>query len=434
MKTILNYQIQVLPKLNVTQIGWLLDHFDPAFVFYDWENATLKLCLGAVAECFPAASQRQNQFVTVEKWYQELKKQLKLKNSGPVPLVAGSFLFDPLQNKSATWGKLARGYFFLPQLTIYQTAEQTVAVSCASDSVTCQQQLLQLQQLLGSAATTTEPAELINVTETQIAAWQRAVQTAITAIQTKQLEKVVLARMITAGLTTRLTTAEIWQRLAPIKQQNYQFLLKYREQIFISLTPEKLVEFQPAQIRLDALAGTIERGTQKEQTQLLGQQLLQSTKNRQEHQIVVSAITNRLAQLKLAVNHPTEQQILVTGSVQHLYTPITAKGKFDPLNILARLHPTPALGGQPQQAALKFIRKYEGWKRGLFGGPTGWLDFAGKGKFVVAIRSALLNGQRAHLFAGAGIVAASDYHQETIETRNKMQPMLNLLKGKNKYE
>ncbi|MFT9451975.1 isochorismate synthase [Liquorilactobacillus ghanensis] len=434
MKTILNYQIQVLPKLNVTQIGWLLDHFDPAFVFYDWENATLKLCLGAVAECFPAASQRQNQFVTVEKWYQELKQQLKLKNSGPVPLVVGSFLFDPLQNKSATWSKLARGYFFLPQLTIYQTAEQTVAVSCASDSVTCQQQLLQLQQLLGSAVTTTESVGLINVTETQIAAWQRAVQTAITAIQTKQLEKVVLARMITAGLTTRLTTAEIWQRLAPIKQQNYQFLLKYQEQIFISLTPEKLVEFQPAQIRLDALAGTIERGTQKEQTQLLGQQLLQSTKNRQEHQIVVSAITNRLTQLKLAVKHPTEPQILVTGSVQHLYTPITAKGKFDPLNILARLHPTPALGGQPQQAALEFIRKYEGWERGLFGGPTGWLDFAGKGKFVVAIRSALLNGQRAHLFAGAGIVAASDYHQETIETRNKMQPMLNLLKGKNKYE
>ncbi|AUJ31664.1 MAG: isochorismate synthase [Liquorilactobacillus nagelii] len=433
MKKNLHYQEKKLSRLSTAQISYLLDQFETAFVFFDWENQTLKLCLGVAAECFPAKETKQNQFLTVKNWYQTLKTDWNTTITTAAPLIAGSFLFDPLK-KTTAWAGLAAGYFFLPQLMISQNSTQTIAISCASTVKNGSRQLSRLQACLAAAKKTTGRAQIQQVSEVQVASWQQTVQQAVAAIQAQRLAKVVLARQATVTLNQSLTAGELWQRLALIKQQNYQFLLKYQDQIFISLTPEKLAEFQPHQLRVDALAGTTARGDTLNQQQELGERLLQSTKNRIEHQIVVAEITHRLQELALKIEHPTEPQLLATGSVQHLYTPITAYGEVDPWRVLAQLHPTPALGGQPQQAALKFIRDFEGWDRGLFGGPTGWLDFTAKGKFTVAIRSALLTGLQVHLFAGAGIVADSDYQQETIETHNKMQPMLKLLKGRKKNE
>ncbi len=94
------------------------------------------------------------------------------------------------------------------------------------------------------------------------------------------------------------------------------------------------------------------------------------------------------------------------------------------LELVAALHPTPAVGGAPQAAALGVIAEVEGIDRGRYAGPVGWVDAAGNGSFAVGIRSAEISGTEARLMAGVGVVADSDPEAELAETRAKFQAML----------
>ena len=119
-------------------------------------------------------------------------------------------------------------------------------------------------------------------------------------------------------------------------------------------------------------------------------------------------------------------------NVQHLYSPLTGTLTADShiLELVERLHPTPASGGLPRQSALSLIRTHESFDRGWYAGPVGWIDGKGGGEFAVAIRSALLRQNEARLYAGCGIVAGSDPQREYEESRLKLQPMLWALNGK----
>ncbi|HLY26306.1 MAG TPA: chorismate-binding protein, partial [Aggregatilineales bacterium] len=112
-------------------------------------------------------------------------------------------------------------------------------------------------------------------------------------------------------------------------------------------------------------------------------------------------------------------------------TPITAllKDGYNLLDVIERLHPTPAVGGRPRDLALALIREREDFDRGWYAAPVGWLDAQGEGDFVVALRCALLRGRQAMLFAGCGIVATSDPEREYAEWRLKLTPMLSALSG-----
>src|SRR6185369_7797404 len=114
---------------------------------------------------------------------------------------------------------------------------------------------------------------------------------------------------------------------------------------------------------------------------------------------------------------------------QHLHTPL--RGRLAPggglLELAGRLHPTPAVGGRPRAAALRFIRTHEGLDRGWYAGPVGWIDARGDGEMVVALRSALVRsdegGGSATLFAGCGIMGESDPIAEQAESELKLAPM-----------
>ena len=119
------------------------------------------------------------------------------------------------------------------------------------------------------------------------------------------------------------------------------------------------------------------------------------------------------------------------AGIQHLQTPIegpSAPG-VDVLDALLAMHPTPAVGGSPREPALEAIARLEGMDRGWYAGPIGWMDVNGEGAFAVALRSALLHGREALLYAGAGIVAASDPERELAEAELKLQPLLEALRG-----
>jgi isochorismate synthase EntC len=121
--------------------------------------------------------------------------------------------------------------------------------------------------------------------------------------------------------------------------------------------------------------------------------------------------------------------VLTVRNTHHLHTPLRAvlRRPRSVLDLAGRLHPTPAVGGVPRGEALRWIRRHEGWDRGWYAGPIGWIDSAGDGEAAVAIRSGLLDGDEATLFAGCGIVADSDPDLEFAESRWKLRPLISAL-------
>jgi isochorismate synthase EntC len=157
--------------------------------------------------------------------------------------------------------------------------------------------------------------------------------------------------------------------------------------------------------------------------------LRSNTKDRIEHAIVVEALREVLSDVCDDLSVADAPELLRVSNVQHLFTPIHGRLR-DRLNILQlveRLHPTPAVGGFPRTAALQWMQEREGLDRGWYAGPIGWIDHAGEGEFAVAIRSAILHGSEAVLYAGCGIVADSDPEQEYAESALKLRPLLSAL-------
>lgn len=178
-----------------------------------------------------------------------------------------------------------------------------------------------------------------------------------------------------------------------------------------------------------ALAGSIGRGSSPEEDAALRRELLESAKERHEHRLVVEAIRRRLDGWSAKKSIPRRPQILALSNIQHLYTPIRARLRRAEgvLPLAAHLHPTPALGGTPRARALAFIRAEEPVTRGWYAGPVGWIGPDLDGVFAVAIRSAVIQNERAWLYAGGGIVADSQPEKEWQETALKFRPMLRAL-------
>ena len=150
-----------------------------------------------------------------------------------------------------------------------------------------------------------------------------------------------------------------------------------------------------------------------------------------EHGFVVEMIKAALEESCEEIILPDKPQLMKIRDIQHLYTPVIGKCHKDAslLLLVERLHPTPALGGLPKQEAVEKIREVEELDRGFYAAPLGWVDYQGNGEFAVSIRSGLIQGKEASLFAGCGVVADSDSESEYLETSLKFTPMLRALGG-----
>jgi menaquinone-specific isochorismate synthase len=202
-----------------------------------------------------------------------------------------------------------------------------------------------------------------------------------------------------------------------------------RGQSFIGASPERILSIHNHQLVTDALAGSSPRGRSSLEDEALAQRLISCDKERHEHQVVVDFIKQRLVDLGLQPTFTRHPSILPLSNIQHLHTPIHADvpSSIHPLEILASLHPTPAVAGMPRAIACQQIRQYENFERSLYAAPLGWVDGQGNAEFVVGIRSALLDGNCARLYAGAGIVKGSDPDREVAEIKLKFQTLLQAL-------
>lgn len=257
--------------------------------------------------------------------------------------------------------------------------------------------------------------------------YRRGVATALGEIARGDYRKVVLAR------ARRLTTAEPFHPLGVLNHLRQRFPGCYsfsvangRGQSFIGASPERLVRVAGGRMHTEALAGSAPRGKSASEDAALARALLQSDKDLREHQLVLGSIARRVADLGLTLEHAPQPRLLALANVQHLHTPVSATlpAGVHLLDLVGRLHPTPAVGGTPRDAAVAAIARLEPFPRGLYAGTCGWVDHRGGGEFFVGLRSALVDGCTATAYAGAGIVAGSDPDREFAETELKFQALV----------
>ncbi len=274
------------------------------------------------------------------------------------------------------------------------------------------------------------PRELIGESIPDPMSWQSAVATAVSIINHGTIEKVVLAREERIRASSPLSALAALRRLRDTRSGSTQFGFQAGGSWFIGATPERLVRLGLGHVDVTCLAGSIAIGSSADDRARLAKALLASQKDREEHEIVVRSTMAALQEVCEHVSRlPGTPRLAQARSVQHLESPLTAElprpGHI--LDLVERLHPTPAVGGYPRDRALALMRELEEIERGWYAGPVGWADLEGDGEFAVAIRSAVVSGQSASLFAGCGIVAESDPAAEFEETRLKLRPMFSAL-------
>lgn len=259
--------------------------------------------------------------------------------------------------------------------------------------------------------------------------YEQAVARGTEMIAAGELEKLVLAREVVLRRERPIDCVAALRELRERFPECTLFAIADAEAVFLGATPELLIRREGRRASTLALAGSIRRGSDEQTDQHLGEQLLASDKDNREHAFVVRQIERTLGRLSAWTAVGERPELVKVKNIQHLATPIRAQ-LTEPrpvIELAGLLHPTPAVGGEPWPEAGEAIRSLEGFDRGWYTGGVGWMDQLEDGEFHVALRSALVNGDHARLFAGAGIVGDSDPAAELAETETKLEALLPVL-------
>lgn len=255
--------------------------------------------------------------------------------------------------------------------------------------------------------------------------WGNLVADILGRIAAGETSKIVAARRLELEFERPIDVAATLRALHEQAHGSTCFAFRLGKAAFVGATPERLVRKQDLRVESEALAGTFRTAGSP-----LAAELLRSPKEHDEHTPVLHAIVAALGPLCRELSHPPRPELRELPDLLHLSTPIsgTLNERLHVLDLVERLHPTPAVGGVPTDVALSWIRTHEPGERGWYAGPIGWFDGKGDGDFQVALRSGLLEGSRATLFAGGGIVSGSEPHSEYAETELKLRALFGALR------
>ena len=360
--------------------------------------------------------------------------------AGAGPVWVGGFAFGPDSGRVPHWSSFPPALMVMPELVLHRSGGRTHLTLCALAGSGADPEAT--LRRLGARVAALDQADLPladpHLTgESRIASvlppgrFEQSVARAVDRIRAGELEKVVLAREVAVESPRAHEPAAIYGALRELFASCFCFCCGSPEAAFLGASPELLVRRSGAGAATVALAGSTRRSADPSVDDHLGEQLLRSTKDRREHEIVVRRIERTLRGQAVWVEAAPEPGLVRVANIQHLATPIRAQlsEPRSAIELAGLLHPTPAVGGEPRDRALATIAELEELDRGWYAGPVGWMDAAEDGEFCVAIRSALLRDRIAHLFAGNGIVAASDPEAELAETELKLEALLPLLAG-----
>lgn len=360
---------------------------------------------------------------------------------GAGPLWVGGMAFSADSAGTGTWSSLPPALLTLPELVIVRSGDRhlltlSALVSPGADATETRDRLAaRLASLREAPMPPLDPHPGGPVTVTSArppASYEAAVAEAVEMIRSGEVEKLVLAREVSVTAPAAHSPDALFGVLRELFGSCFCFCVGTPEAAFVGASPELLVRRSGAAAATVALAGSARRSADPAVDDHLGEQLLHSAKNRSEHAIVARRIAKRLAPWSVWVQEAPEPVVIKVANIQHLATPLHAQlaEPRSALELAGMLHPTPAVGPEPRGArGEELIRGLEGFDRGWYAGPVGWMDAAEDGEFCVALRSALLRDRTASLFAGAGIVADSDPAAELAETEIKLAALLPLLAG-----
>ncbi|MGY2290559.1 isochorismate synthase [Pseudomonas sp. SDO528_S397] len=349
------------------------------------------------------------------------------------PSLFAGFAFDKNKPRTPLWRDFPDAALTLPGFELQHHRDKTRLVvnvlveqrsDCRRLALALTHQWAEILARALPAAHTTPPA-YVRLSMPHL--WKQDVSHAVRRIQYSSLKKVVLARAQKVPAAEPLHV--VMQRLLDKQPQAYLFAFARDTSCFVGASPECLLSVRDQHLHTMALAGSAPRSSDARRDASLGEQLLASEKDNAEHAMVVASLRECLAHHCSDLQVAPHPRLHKLAHIQHLLTPV--QGRLKPgnslLGIAECLHPTPAVGGFPREAALDYIRTREQLDRGWYAGPVGWLNDQGDGEFAVALRCALLEGGRATLFAGCGLVSGSDPESEYRESDLKMQTMREVL-------
>jgi salicylate biosynthesis isochorismate synthase/menaquinone-specific isochorismate synthase len=339
------------------------------------------------------------------------------------PIAVGGFAYRPDREPGGPWSGFPALLLRVPELAVTRVRGRTYATAASPDA----EALLELTAT-GLRAPAARKLEVTPVRNPM--AWTAAVGSAASRLRAGDAAKVVLAREVLARGDGVVSAAMVARSLRAAYPSCFIYLITGADgTAFAGASPELLVRRSGGRAFSQPMAGSVARGATDAEDERLARQLEDSAKDKVEHRIVSDFVVEALRPFAKAVTARAPEVVRFTN-IQHLATSVSAElldPPADALELAAALHPTPAVGGWPRDAADALIDKLEGMERGWYAGAVGWIDARGDGEFAVALRCGLLWEDGARLYAGVGVMPDSDPALELEETELKFKALLTAL-------
>lgn len=376
-----------------------------------WQRPDRDVRLLGIGKAFNATSAGAGRFAALHAAQRGLMEGWRHAQDIP-PLAFTGFAFA-----SEGGAPLPNASLWVPELLLREQADSvTLTLSCAADQA--EAALPRWQALWNKPArhSAASPAPSFHANSLADEAFLARGRAALAAIAGGRVDKLVLTRTQRVEAAGRIDPAAVLAELAAHHPACAIFGVGHAGAAFAGASPETLLALRGDRVEVDALAGT----AWQDAARALG-----DDKNRREHDFVARAVVDALAELCADVTVPDAPEVMQLEALTHLRRRVTARwpadvGVFD---LVARLHPTPAVGGAPTPAALDWLAAHHDTRGAWYTGGIGWIDAAGDGDIAVALRCGLFQGGTATLYAGAGFVAGSDPAQELAETEAKFAAM-----------
>ena len=353
----------------------------------------------------------EDRFLKAKNWWSEQLSEFSIQNnvhgSGTGPILFSSFSFDA--NETSV--------LIIPEVVLGHKNGKSWITWIGNKG---QPEITQISNSAISSEITWQKGSISDER------WREQVTTAIAAIKNNQLEKVVLARDLTATSNAGIDIRNLLQRLEIEYPSTWLFFVDG----LIGATPELLVRLSKSLVTSRVLAGTIRKSGNEDRDLALAASLAKSSKDLEEHEYAVKSVADALAPFCSSTNVPESPFVLHLSNVMHLATDVTgvlndSAKQADIFTLVEKLHPSAAVCGTPTDVAKKLISSLEEMNRGRYSGPVGWIDAHGDGEIAIALRCGQLSADHKsiRIFAGCGIVAGSDPANEYAESQAKLMPM-----------
>ena len=350
-------------------------------------------------------------FTLARNWWDKEVANFTIKNNvhsgGTGPILFTSFTFDEKEPSK----------LIIPQIVIGQKNGKSWITWIGETSQP------EISQLKNSAVSGQIKWQAGSISEEK---WRNQVAVAIKSINDGELEKVVLARDLTATSTTAIDARQLLKRLEIEYPSTWLFLVDG----LVGATPELLVRLSKSLVTSRVLAGTIRKTGDEDRDLTLAASLAKSSKDLEEHEFAVRSVADALAPFCSSTNVPDSPFVLHLSNVMHLATDVTgvlndSAKPTDIFTLISELHPSAAVCGTPTKKASELIAELEQMNRGRYAGPVGWIDIHGDGEIAIALRCGQIsqNELEIQIYAGCGVVAGSDPEKEFAESQAKLMPM-----------